>query len=164
MKFNADGYLDAGIHDVELPAIEEHFVDGFPSSNTRPKIINGYKQHRAELESLNLDVEQLLDGSFVSTKNDPNDIDLVCFADADAIDRLSPQDQEKFSKLLSGKHTQSIYLCDAYFSPMVPENHPQYNQCRSARKYWMGEFGYDRNEKPKGVLRVRITVPDGDEA
>jgi hypothetical protein len=161
MRFNADGYLDAGIHDVELAEIEEHLVNGFPNSNTRPTIITGYKKHRAELEHLNIDIEQLLDGSFVSTKNDPNDIDLVCFADADVIDNLSPLDKQKFHNLVMGKSTQSFYNCDAYFCPTVPENDSRYSHCRQNRKYWIGEFGYDRNEKPKGVLRIKITATSG---
>ena len=63
MNFNANGYLDPGIHDVDLSAIEEHLVRGFPTSTTRPRIIDGYKRHRSELETLSIELEQLLDGS-----------------------------------------------------------------------------------------------------
>jgi hypothetical protein len=162
MKFNKDGYLEAGIHDMELPTIEEHFVNGFPSSSTRPKIIAGYKKHRAELEHLNLNIEQLLDGSFVSTKNDPNDIDLVCFIDADTMDKLSPNEQEKLRELLSGKFTQQYYSCDAYLCPTVPETDPRYQSCIENRKYWIEFFGHDRSTKPKGLLRAKITTPSGE--
>ena len=161
MNFNANGFLDPGIHDVELSAIEEHLVRGFPTSTTRPRIIDGYKRHRTDLETLNIELEQLLNGSFVSTKNDPGDIDLVCFADADTVDRLSPADQIKFRALTLGSSTKSTHLCDAYFCPTVPETDPRYLMVRQNRKYWMGEFGYDRQERPKGILRMRITHAKG---
>ena len=99
--------------------------------------------------------------SFVSTKNDPGDIDFVCFADADTIDRLSPADQNKFRLLTLGSSTKSTHLCDAYYCPTVPETDPRYPAVRQNRKYWMGELGYDRQERPKGILRSQITHAKG---
>jgi hypothetical protein len=161
MNFNSNGYLEPGIHDLELSALEEHFVKGFPTSTTRPRIIDGYKRHRSELESLSIELEQLLDGSFVSTKNDPGDIDLVCFADADAVDQLSPDDKNRLRLLTLGSSTKGSHLCDAYFCPTVPETDPRYPTVRQSRKYWMGEFGYDRQDRPKGILRTRIALGKG---
>jgi hypothetical protein len=163
MQFNLNGYLDPGIHNAELPDIEEHLVKGFPTSITRPRIIEGYKQHRAELQALNIEFEQFVDGSFVSTKNDPSDIDLVCFADAQAVDRLSSEDQQKLRALVLGQETKKTHYCDAYFCPTVPEHHPDYAKVRSNRKYWMGEFGFDRQDRPKGIVRTILTIKTGDE-
>ncbi|UPY36151.1 hypothetical protein [Sediminicoccus sp. KRV36] len=156
MNFNSDGYLDAGLHDMDVEGIVEHFVTAFPASNTRRAIIEGYIRHRSEFSALGVACVQLIDGSFVSNKADPGDIDLVAFADLDTIDALSPEDQKKLADLFSGPATKATHFCDAYFSPTVPENHPLYSQLRSKRKYWMGEFGYDREDRPKGVVRTQI--------
>jgi len=141
---------------MSLDEIEIDFVDSFPSSNTRPKIMEGYKRHRAEISALCAFYEQFINGSFVSTKNDPGDIDLVSFADAQEIDNLSDEQKRQFRALFSGPDTKDTHLCDSYFVPTFPENHPYFDECRSLRKYWMGEFGYDRLDRPKGIVKTEV--------
>lgn len=156
---NSDGYLPAGIHDMSLEEVQSAFVDEFSSSTSRPKIMAAHNRHRAELQSLQVCIEQLIDGSFTSSKVNPGDIDLVCFASMEAIDSLPQEKKDLLNRLVSGQETRSAYLCDAYFCPTLPETHPQYNNYRAQRKYWIGEFGYDREEKPKGIVRLQIN-PD----
>ena len=160
MKFNAEGYLDPGFHDMTLDLIEEHLVKAFPTSNTRPVIIDGYKRHRVELQATKIGFEQFINGSFVSTKNDPGDIDLVCFADSDAIDQLIPQEQASLRALFAGPNTRATHCCDAYFTPTVPETDSRFHKIRKSRKYWMGEFGYDRLDRPKGIVRSQVGPDD----
>ncbi|NBB41601.1 DUF6932 family protein [Sphingobium yanoikuyae] len=160
MNFNTDGYLEAGLHDLELEAIIEHFVTAFPHSSSRVGIMDGYKAHREAVMALGIPCLQFLDGSFVSSKADPGDIDMVGFMDADAVDALTPEDQAKLSELFSGPVTRGTHRCDAYFVPWVPETHPMFQKLRSQRKYWMGEFGYDREDRPKGIIRTEV-VPSG---
>jgi hypothetical protein len=161
MKFNNHGYLEAGIHPATVEEIEEHLVKAFPTSTTRAEIATGYKQHRAELEKLGIQVEQLLDGSFISTKNDPSDVDMVCFADAASIDALPPHQQLALRLLVISSFSKPTYRCDAYFCPSVPVGHPDYETCRTSKKYWLGEFGYDRHEVPKGILQLFIPMGAG---
>lgn len=161
MNFNSDGYLAPGIHDATTQDMETYLVTGFPSSTTRPSILSGYKLHRAAVEALNIPLEQLIDGSFVSTKNDPSDIDMVCFADAAAVDALSPAAQAEFEKLFDSTVTKLAYCCDVYFCPVLPPTDPNFQHYRTNRKYWLGEFGFDRQEVPKGVLRISVAAGTG---
>lgn len=158
MNFNTDGYLEAGLHDMELDGIVEHFVTAFPTSNTRTNIIDGYKKHCQELADLGVACTEFLDGSFASNKSDPGDIDMVGFMDLDAVDALSPADQIKLKALFSGKATRVTHMCDAYFVPTVPVHHPDFDRLRAQRKYWMGEFGYDREDRPKGMIRTEVAL------
>ena len=156
LNFNANGYLEAGFHDMEINEIVEHFVTAFPTSNTRSSIIDGYKKHSAEVAALGVACTEFLDGSFASNKADPGDIDMVGFMDLAAVDALDAAAQAKLEALFSGKATRATHLCDAYFVPTVPENHPNYSKLRAQRKYWMGEFGYDREDCPKGIIRTQV--------
>ncbi|NCC53792.1 MAG: hypothetical protein EOM20_21660 [Spartobacteria bacterium] len=162
MTFNDNGYLDAGIYDMEIDEMEGSFVDAFPASNTRSGVFSGYRRHHADLISVGLEVEEMIDGSFISTKNDPGDIDFVCFVNAHELDRLPQEKKELFHNLVSGKKTRDAYLCDAYFCPIVPEDDPLFPKLRAQRKYWMGEFGYDRLDRPKGIVRVQVAIPESD--
>jgi hypothetical protein len=156
MKFNGDGYLEPGIHDYDAPEIEAHLVDGFPTSTTRMNIWSGYTRHCADVQSCGLQVVEFLNGSFSSLKNDPSDIDLVGFADMDQVNNLPPAVQAAFASLFDGPGTKTTHMCDAYFVPTVPPGHPLEGRLRTTRKYWMGEFGFDRQDKPKGIIRTVV--------
>ena len=100
-----------------------------------------------------------MDGSFVTSKNDPGDIDLVVLLDGPAVDSLPPAEQAKLRSLLAGPVTRTQYMCDAYFCPVYPEGHPMHSASRQQRKYWLGEFGYDRSDVPKGIVHVKLSLP-----
>ncbi|MBE9606117.1 hypothetical protein IAI18_14720 [Acetobacteraceae bacterium H6797] len=163
MKFNSTGYLDAGLHPVSIEQIKLWFVDPFVIPTTRGDIYEGYLRHSEELKKFGFKFEQFIDGSFVSSKQDPGDIDLLGMADLHVIDALPDDQKERLLRLFSGHGTKSNFMCDAYFLPSVPEDDPAYQDFRAQRKYWMGEFGYDRSDRPKGILTVSI-VPDELEA
>jgi hypothetical protein len=157
MKFNADGYLEAGLHPTNLANVKTHFVDAFPPPSTRSKVYAGYKRHMAELQKSSVTFEQFLDGSFVSSKHDPGDIDLLAMADLHVIDALSVAEKQRLIDLFLGQRSKVTYECDAYFLPSVPDTDPAYPQFRAQRKYWMGEFGFDRVDRPKGILTITVS-------
>lgn len=154
MAFNAHGYLDAGLHKMDIGTVEDEFVVPFPHSTTRKTIIDGYKKHSIDLLALISKYVNFIDGSFVTNKNDPGDIDLVCFIDGDMLDALPLPTQAQVRALLSGPVTKASHSCDAYFCPTYPETHVKFGSYRSMRKYWMGEFGYDRSDVPKGIVVI----------
>lgn len=154
MTFNAYGYLEPGLHPMSPEEMKTAFVTGFPHSSTRPLIMEGYLRHYQALKHVVDGFQQFVDGSFVSNKNDPGDVDIVCFIDADTVDNLSVDDQLKLKALVAGKATKAIYHCDAYFALSCAPSHPAFSEARSVRKYWMGEFGFDRQETPKGIVLI----------
>ncbi len=158
MTFNNEGYLEPGVHTMELHDLENAFVVGFPHSSTRKLIIEGYKEHLNALKEILPSFSQFLDGSFVSNKNDPRDIDLVCFIDGDEVDSLTPEKQERLKELLSGPDAKNKYMCDAYYCISYAENHPNFQHARTQRKYWIGEFGFDRQDVPKGIILIEQKV------
>jgi hypothetical protein len=139
--------------------LEATFVTAFPHSSTRGEIIKGYNKHAQEVVALVGSCEQLLDDSFVSNKNDPGDVDMVLFVDATVIDNLTPAERAAFGALAAGQLTKATHMCDAYFCLTFPENHPQFAQFRQMKKYWMGEFGFDRSEVPKGIVQIQLAPP-----
>lgn len=155
--FNGNGYLEPGIHPMTEDEIKINFVDEFPASATREKIHAGYLLHALELVALGIDGVKYIDGSFTTTKKDPGDIDMVLFADADVIDALPHAAQQQLKALVAGKITQQTYMCDCYFCPTVKdESHPAFDHLRAQRKYWLGEFCFDRSDQPKGIVSVKV--------
>lgn len=99
------------------------FVDGFPGSMSRGDILRRWKQF-SDLIRGTVDVEhEYLDGSFVTTRPNPADVDLSCWITADNLNALPLAKQRYMSRLLS---QASAYRCDAYIVPVCSNGHPDY--------------------------------------
>jgi hypothetical protein len=70
------GFLPPGIHDASLDEIEARF-GRFSSNERRVELFNKLRQYLAELSAWGHIKEVLIDGSFVSSKDCPNDIDMI---------------------------------------------------------------------------------------
>jgi hypothetical protein len=85
---NADGFLPPGTHDAGL----EDIAETFGQSATRRALMNNLRRYVAEVRRWPLAQALLVDGSFVTNKQDPNDIDvaLVLRGDYDLRRQVSP--------------------------------------------------------------------------
>jgi hypothetical protein len=139
--------LPPGIHDVEPGELDNHFLSEFDSSQTRQALIEGFRRYIKALKDYAIRFEIWLDGSFVTSKVDPNDIDLVVFALATELNALPPEEQNRLRGLFDRASCRKVFGCDVLFSVAEDEN---------LRSYWRGWYGYDRDEKPKGIARVTL--------
>jgi len=73
---NADGLLPAGIFDCSLDEMKARF-GSFQESDRRPHLFQRLTELVATLQRSRLFEALLIDGSFVTAKPAPNDIDLV---------------------------------------------------------------------------------------
>src|SRR5262245_59948022 len=74
--FTEDGLLPDGIHDCTLQEVEGRF-GRFQESDRRPRLWTKFKQFVSEVQITGLRIVVLIDGSFVTAKANPNDIDLI---------------------------------------------------------------------------------------
>jgi hypothetical protein len=80
--FNENGCLPEGIYDCTIDEAAERF-GAFQSSNQRPRLWDRFRDFVREAKACGLVDAVLVDGSFVTAKADPNDIDLVLVVSAD---------------------------------------------------------------------------------
>lgn len=73
---NADGLLPTGVFDCTLTEVRTRF-GSFQNSDARPKLFGKLEELMTVLQRSGLFEILLLDGSFVTGKAAPNDIDLV---------------------------------------------------------------------------------------
>src|SRR5918995_578665 len=74
--FNQDGYLPEGIYDCTTDEAAERF-GGFQTSDRRPQLWTKLTEFIGEAKAGAFVEAVLIDGSFVTAKPDPNDIDIV---------------------------------------------------------------------------------------
>src|SRR6266545_4725586 len=97
-RFNEHGLLPEGIHDCTLAEIEARF-GGFQTSDRRPQLWGRFKEFLREVKACGMVVVILVNGSFVTAKPDPNDIDLILLVPAahDFAQDLSPANDNVLS-------------------------------------------------------------------
>lgn len=100
-EFGTDGYLPCGRYQVDMDTAYRLLVgaDRFKSSAKRPGLWRNLTIYLLVFDDLEREYADILGGrsiihhlwiggSFVSTKDEPDDIDLTVFTDAEAIDAL----------------------------------------------------------------------------
>lgn len=166
-KFNKFGNVPVGdlftppggtplIH-ATLAELHDHFVTGFPRSATRPKIWDGWMQHRTALEGLGLRYATLCAGSFVTTTTDPRDVDICIInesGDVNALQASNPAGYREYQRLVDTTVTKSAYLCDTYPLVLYPLANPRFPSTARLWNYWTRVFGSDRRGREKAFFLV----------
>lgn len=144
-------FATTGFNDIDKSEIHDRFVRPFPSSVRRPMLATKLREYIDSLQSLvaphGLNLEIWIDGSFVTEKQEPDDVDIVVSGRGCEIDTLPIMLQNPFQVLVDNNFTKVNYNCDVYFSD---------SDNAQNRSYWRGWFLFDREEQPKGVARVHL--------
>lgn len=161
--FNTDGYLNPGFYDWSAEEIRNYLVDFFcPSNHKRAEVFQGYLTLCEDIVSLNIVSVQWIGGSFVSVKPEPGDIDLSNIVSIAYLDSLVEQNLVTIDFLKSmfwgDGYSKPKYKCDSYFIPRVPLGHVDYDYYQGRLEYWKKLWSYDRENRPKGIVRRGILM------
>lgn len=105
------GFLPPGIHDASLDEVETRF-GRFKSNERRIELFSKLRQYVAELSTWGHIKEVLLDGSFVSSKECPDDIDMIVVykEDFDIAAEVAPSEYN----CLKSSRVRSMYGFDVF--------------------------------------------------
>lgn len=156
--FRPDGYLPIGAHHTDVAEVEARLVDAFSGSVRRRPLNDGWRRRRDEISRLVPIDREWVNGSFTTLKQDPGDIDVVCFVDHDAILRLKVPDRMRLFDLTTNNlTTRRVYGCDSYLVAVVPHGHPLRPVYDGRVGYWDRWWSHDRLGVERGYLEVRGT-------
>jgi hypothetical protein len=141
--------LSAGFHDIDLDSLDNLFVDNFANNTRRIHLVSQLKIFLKELSKVNAKFEIWLDGSFLTLKDEPVDIDLLIVYDKNQMNALSVDEKKLINSLFHRATTKIRYDLDILLCP---------NDDLNNRSYWRGWFGFTRNEVPKGIARFEYGV------
>ncbi|MEO6038309.1 MAG: hypothetical protein ABIQ93_07850 [Saprospiraceae bacterium] len=94
------------------------------------------------------DFQVWIDGSFVTKKVNPKDMDCVFFLNYQVFDKNE-------SRLRQIRNDYKLAI-DSYFIPIFPENHPHFNHYNLDRVDWLFLFSRDRQRRKKGFLQLEF--------
>lgn len=144
LEFNSHGFLKpSGAIASSLEEMKEYFVDQFPDSPRREHFERFVAYSQALKKVLgDKPIRYWINGSFVTKKRFPNDIDVVAFIDQ-ASDAL-------FHEQLAGfrsPNCQKAHGIDGYFLLTYPEGHPHKFYESSDTAYWLDHFSKTRADR-----------------
>ena len=151
-----DGLLAPGRHTVTAAEFKATFVEGFPDSSTRAELYTRWLRHRAAILGHVPILSQWIDGSFVTNKDDPGDIDVVTIMHESNFIALAPVAQSMLASLLAGKKTKAVWGMDSYPVYVVPSGHPAEAAVQKAADGWHSEWS--RVKRRPGVIKGYLEV------
>lgn len=136
--------FNPGFHEIEINDFDKLFVEPFNDCSRRKELAGKLKLFIDKLIDVGASFEIWIDGSFVTEKVKPGDIDIAVIFEPQEINSL-PQNQIEF---LNTDHNvlKIRYNLDVYY---VPNN-------MHDKSYWKGLFGFSRSEQPKGIPRFYL--------
>lgn len=141
--FIAQGTLPQGLHDSTLEEIEDRFGE-FNGSDVRVRLFQRLRLFLQEVRFWGNADEVLIDGSFVTDKQRPTDIDIILVyrGDFDLASEVQPQEYN----LINRKRAKRVYGFDIF---AVAANSPE-------REKWVSYFSQDTRTglQGKGLLRI----------
>ncbi len=151
-----DGLLAPGRHKVTAAEFKATFVEAFPASSTRAPLHTRWLRHRAAILGYVPIVSQWIDGSFVTDKADPGDIDVVTVMTEVDYNALTPVEQSVLGSVLAGKATKAVWSIDSYPVFVVPAGHAAEAAVQKAVDGWHHEWSRVRGRPgvTKGYLEV----------
>lgn len=154
-QFLSNGNLTPGIHTYNINEFKQQFVSSFTNSTTRTTIYANFILWLKQVIKVVPPRYLWLDGSYLTNKIDPNDLDLIMFYYPEDIQ--SEQQALDLGELIhrdSRKHDCDAYLCYSleHWPPERLAAIP--DQSKIMQRYWMGQFGFDRERQPKGMVQI----------
>lgn len=155
LSFSPDSdLLPAGRHRATIAEIERLLVTDFPTSLSRRPIFDSWRNVVAAIQRVVPVAGHWIDGSFVTTKENPQDIDIVTIFDAPEVEKLDQPSQVLLKGLVYSKVSQALHRCDSYAIVRYPPGHSAQPQYEAAVAYWDDWFGKTRDGRPKGYIEV----------
>lgn len=143
---------------VSMEVFQDTFVNAFDEESARQELFEYYNQYMKDLSGLiTRDFFQWIDGSYISNKVKPNDIDLITVIDY----RDYEENQDILEREFASFAGRKKYQVDGYILANYPENHKKHIFTKSDLLYGRNLFGKTRVNRAKkqfekGIIQLNF--------
>jgi hypothetical protein len=141
---------------MTLPELRKLCVDAFPLSTRRDQLMRSVEGLCTAVSTALILSEVWVDGSFLTLKIDPQDVDLVVVA-AGSVLPGTPQQSIVLRRIAARDFTTPL-PCDSYVIFEYPSGHPNYSIYELMRAYWIRQFCFNRKDEMKGLAVIRTPI------
>jgi hypothetical protein len=122
---------------LSMEEFEAFFVNGFSDNSKRKELFSSYKAYIAAFQyEITPRFVQWIDGSFLTKKTSPRDLDFVTLLDFGIANEKSELLRSKFLF----KASEQFFGLDAYLVEVFPESHRNHFITKSDLAYWNSWF------------------------
>ncbi len=150
MKLEFAPLFEPGIHEKTMLELEIWVNDNFGNCEHRIKLFKNFQQLITKIQTFHISFDIWIDGSFLTTKPEPLDIDLLILANKRNINKLPLDKQDKFYEFFSPETTRNIkviYSCDVSF--IIKGKQCDYD-------FWYNLFSKSRKGEAKGFICIKL--------
>jgi hypothetical protein len=142
--------LALGFHSLDADGRHGLCVERFPSSVTRPKIMANLERIIAQINDHGITADIWIDGSFLTEKLNPDDVDIALVISRTAFEALSARQRIFFEYFRDTSFYNDLKI-DNYGVVIDDTEDGQWMY-----SYWLRQFGFSRRDLPKGILKVSV--------
>ena len=152
--FNEEGCLPFGVYEMSLEEFEEIFSKN--QSSRRQLIMKYYKEHINQIRSLPYYLNHWIDGSYVTSKENPNDIDT--FTEFDGVKVDQNDDKTLVEDLIYNAPLRTYNTCHSFIVYKYPQSYKEeyedYLELKSVTLFML--FAVNKKTKnPKGFVKLK---------
>lgn len=150
--------LAEGLHRMSLGDLKRLCVVGFPLSKRRESIMRALESLLAELSGVSIRAEVWINGSFLTKKIDPDDVDLVVVVQEQEQDLPTASAGKDVLVRIARQNFTNPIKCDSYLNVEYPPESPRYILGQKQRSYWLKQFGESRGGGKKGLAVLGVPI------
>jgi hypothetical protein len=149
--------LNPGLHAMSAADLKKLVVDDFPLSERREALWNNFIAIAEHLKKLQIRCEIWVDGSFLTKKIDPDDVDFVVDIPVAILDTATPGQSDLLKKLsaMAFSSNEKLHSFVMFDAPAIHKGHVKSVELHNQ---WEKDFGFSYAKKePKGIAVLKVT-------
>ena len=139
---------------MSLADLQAKCVDNFASSSTRADIMAGLEAVVQKLLGDGVTGELWVDGSFLTEKIDPEDVDIVLRLEPSFVNSATSEQHATIDWVNNG--LRADHYCDSYLFVEFPQGDPREHEGQWGRAYWIRQYGFNRDDESKGIAVISL--------
>ena len=147
--------LEPGFRIMTLADLRARCVAAFPLSKNRSKIMDGVDKFVDMLRAEGVVGDLWIDGSFMTQKLDPEDVDVVLSVQSQFYEN-GTEAQQALVDLIAMADFKPDYFCDAFVLWQYDQDDELYAYGDWERAYWIRQFGFSRGVDKKGMALIQL--------
>lgn len=154
LKFDHPPLLAPGRHYVDLVGVENLCVRAFDDRRAREALFFKFEEAVQAFARAMIPCEFWIDGSFVTRKMDPKDVDLAIKIDVEVSDALTPTQLALVDRANSEHFIDGV---DSFVFVSYPRDHVLFSSAGNEKESWAEQWGLEHSERwLKGMLVLRL--------
>lgn len=149
--------LPQGFHALTTDELRALIVDKFPLSQSRPELWESLLWLVDQLKSLRIKCKLWLDGSLLTEKVEPDDVDVVVDVAFDALNAATPLQRAFLGELSAHAFRDAPKKLHTFLIFSAPFGHVAAPRAAVLRDQWIKDFGFSfRKRTPKGIALLDV--------